>query len=67
MTADDTKQVSTLLADIQKCINTFKSDAVMNGFDDAAWDKFQADLDSYKIAEFLEIHQRYFDSFNAAE
>ena len=67
MTADDTKQVSTLVADIQKCINTFKSDAVMNGFDDAAWDKFQADLDSYKIAEFLEIHQRYFDNFNAAE
>ncbi len=67
MSTEDTKQVSNLQADIQKCINTFKSDAVMNGFDDAAWDKFQADLDSYKIAEFLEIHQRYFDNFNAAE
>ena len=63
MTADDTKQVSNLLADIQKCINTFKSDSVMNGFDDAAWDKFQEDLKAYGIDEFLEIHQRYLTEF----
>ena len=63
MTTDDTKQVSNLMADIQKCINTAKSDWVMNGFDDKAWDKFQEDLKAYGIDEFIEIHQRYFDEY----
>ena len=63
MNTDDTKQVSNLLADLQKCINTFKSDSVMNGFDDAAWDKFQDDLKAYGIDEFIEIHQRYLSAY----
>ncbi len=67
MTTDDTKQVSNLMADIQKCINTFKSDAVMNGFDDAAWDKFQEDLKAYGIDEFIEIHQRYLTDYLDAQ
>ena len=32
-----------LQADITKCINTAKSDWVMNGFTDADWDKLQSD------------------------
>ncbi|MBO7675447.1 MAG: extracellular solute-binding protein [Atopobiaceae bacterium] len=63
MSSDDTKQVSNLMADLQKCINTFKSDSVMNGFTDKDWDKFQSDLEAYGIAEFLEIHQRYLTEF----
>jgi len=63
MSSDDTKQVSNLMADIQKCINTFKSDSVMNGFDDKAWSKFQDDLAAYGIDEFLEIHQRYLTEY----
>ena len=65
MSTDDTKQVSTLLADLSKCINTAKSDWVMNGFSDKDWDKFQEDLKAYGIDEFLEIHQRYLDEYLA--
>ena len=63
MTADDTKTVSNLLADIQKCINTAKSDWIMNGFSDADWDSFQNDLNAYGLEQFLEIHQKYLDAY----
>lgn len=63
MNNDDTKQVSNLMADIMKCINTAKSDWVMNGFVDADWDTFQSDLAAYGIDEFLAIHQKYLDTY----
>lgn len=63
MNQDDTKQVSNLMADIMKCINTAKSDWIMNGFSDADWDTFQADLDAYGLPEFLATHQKYLDTY----
>ena len=65
MNTEDTTQVSNLMADIMKCINTFKSDAIMNGFDDAAWNKLQSDLEGYGLQEFLDIHQKYLDAYLA--
>lgn len=65
MNPDDTKQVSNLMADLQKCINTFKSNSIMNGFTDADWDKLQSDLAAYGIDEFLAIHQKYLDAYLA--
>ena len=67
MTTEDTKQVSNLQADIQKCINTFKSNSIMKGFDDAAWDKLQSDLEAYGLPEFLEINQRYLTAYLDAQ
>ena len=63
MSAEDTKELSNLQADIQKCINAFKSNAVMNGFTDADWDKFQADLEAYGLADYLAIFQKYVDAY----
>lgn len=65
MNNDDTTTVSNLMADIQKCINTFKSNSIMNGFTDADWDQLQSDLDAYGLAQFLEIHQKYLDAYLA--
>jgi putative aldouronate transport system substrate-binding protein len=65
MSTDDTKTISNLNADIYKCINGFRADAIMNGFDDAAWEKLQNDLKAYKVDEYLAIFQKYFDAFNA--
>ncbi len=64
MTTDDTKRCSDLQADLNKTINEFKSNAVKDGFDDAAWDKLQSDLEAYGLSEYLEIHQKYFDAYN---
>ena len=64
MSTEDTKTISNLNADIYKCINGFRADAIMNGFDDAAWNKLQSDLKAYKVDEYLAIFQKYFDAFN---
>ena len=65
MSADDTKELSNLQADIQKCINTFKSNAVMNGFTDADWDQFMKDLEAYGLEQYLAIFQKYVDAYYA--
>jgi len=65
MNADDNKECSNLNADLRKCINTAKSDWVMNGFSDADWDKFQNDLKAYGLDKYLEIHQKYLDAYFA--
>ena len=65
MSAEDTKELSNLQADIQKCINAFKSNSVMNGFTDADWDQFQKDLEAYGLAEYLAIFQKYADAYYA--
>ena len=44
----NTKEISNLQTDIQKCINTAKSEWVMNGFTDADFDKLQADLEGIR-------------------
>ena len=63
MTTDDTKTISNLQADLTTRINTAKSDWVMNGFTDADWDQFQADLQAYKLDEYLSIMQKYLDEY----
>ncbi|MCR5448270.1 MAG: extracellular solute-binding protein [Solobacterium sp.] len=63
MTTDDVKELSNLQADITKCINTAKSDWVMNGFTDADWDKLQKDLESYQLPKYLSIYQKYVDEY----
>ena len=65
MNANDNKECSNLNADLRKCINTAKSDWVMNGFNDADWDRFQNDLKAYGLDKYLEIHQKYLDAYFA--
>ena len=62
MTADDTKALSNLNADINKCINTARANGIMNGFTDADWEKLQSDLAAYKLDEYLAIFQKYVDA-----
>lgn len=63
MSADDVEEVSNLEADIEKCINTHKSDWIMNGFSDDDWDSYLSDLEGYGLDEYLEIHQKYLDQY----
>ncbi len=66
MSADDTKTISTLNADIFQFINTTRSSWIMNGFTDADWDQFVSQLNAYGLEQYLSIYQKYFDAFNAA-
>lgn len=65
MSAEDTETLSNLQADIQKTINAVKSDWVMNGFDDADWDQFKADLEAYGLSNYLALFQKYLDAYYA--
>ena len=67
MSQEDTEQLSNLEADLNKTINATRSDWVMNGFDDADWDQFQKDLEAYGLSQYLEILQKYYDAYAAAE
>ena len=62
MSADDTKTLSNLSADIDKCIKTARADGIMNGFTEAQWNQLQSDLQAYKLDEYLAIFQKYVDS-----
>lgn len=66
MSSDDTKEISNLLADIDKCIETARANAIMNGFSDADWDKLQGDLQAYKVDQLLAIFQKYVDASSDA-
>jgi len=66
MSSDDTKEISNLLADIDKCIETARANAIMNGFSDADWNKLQSDLQAYKLDQLLAIFQKYVDASSDA-
>lgn len=63
MNAKDATRISDLMPDIMKCINTAKSNWIMNGINDSDWDKFQQDLEAYHVGEFVDIHQRYLTDY----
>ena len=65
MSREDTERLSNLQADITKTINARKSDWIMNGFDDSDWNEYLKSLDAYGLPEYLEIYQKYLDSFYA--
>lgn len=65
MNKDDTEELSDLQADITKTINAKKSDWIMNGFTDADWDAYLADLEAYGLEKYLGIYQKYLDNFYA--
>ena len=66
MSSEDTKEISNLLADIDKCIETARANAIMNGFSDADWNQLQADLKAYKVDQLLAIFQKYVDASSEA-
>ena len=66
MSSEDTKEISNLLADIDKCIETARANAIMNGFSDADWNQLQADLQAYKVDQLLAIFQKYVDASSEA-
>ena len=67
MTREDTESLSNLQADISKCINTHKSDWIMNGFTDGDWDAYLSELEAYKLNDYLGIFQKYLDAFHEQE
>lgn len=65
MSADDTEELSNLQADICTYIDTSKSDWIMNGMSDSDWDAYLKKLDEYGLQDYLDLYQKYLDSYFA--
>lgn len=65
MSQEDTKKLSDLQTDIEKVIDSNKSDWIMNGFSDDDWNAYLSELDSYGMEEYLQIFQKYLDNYYA--
>lgn len=63
MSREDTETLSNLQADIMRTINATRSNWIMNGFGDADWDNFIAELETYGLDEYLSIFQQYLDEY----
>lgn len=63
MNREDSQESSNLQADIEKTINAYKSEWIMNGFTDADWDNYLQELDAYGLQDYLDIFQKYLDSY----
>ncbi len=66
MNAEDTETLSNLQADIKTCINTHKSDFIMNGLTDDGWNEYLKELDGYSINDYVALYQKYLDSYFAS-
>jgi putative aldouronate transport system substrate-binding protein len=63
MDPDDTEELSNLMTDIAKTINSARSEWVMNGYSDADWENLQDELDAYGLEDYLAIFQKYLDAY----
>ncbi len=63
MDPDDTEELSNIMADIAKTINSARSEWVMNGYSDADWERLQEDLEDYGLEDYLAIFQKYLDAY----
>ena len=63
MSIDDTNRVSQLDTDIKKYAEQKKADWILNGGVEEEWDAYLKKMKQYGLDEYLEIKQKYFDSY----
>lgn len=59
--AEASEELALYEVDLMNAINQFHGDAIVNGFDDAAWDSYVAQLDSLRYDDLLQWYQNKFD------
>lgn len=67
MNAEDSQKLVQLETDLSKHINSSRADWIMNGLSDAQWEQYLADLDNYRLNDYLEILQKYYDAFKTSQ
>ena len=63
MSIDDTNRVSQLDTDIKKYAEQKKADWILNGGIEEEWDEYLQKMEDYGLSEYLQIKQKYFDSY----
>ena len=59
--AEAQEEYSIYAVDVENAIKTFHGEAVVNGFDDAAWDAYVANVESVGYANYIEYYQKQYD------
>lgn len=65
MTVEDLEKIETIEADLMEYVNRKRSEWIVNGNIDEEWDAYLAELDRFRLPEWLEIKQKYFDEYLA--
>jgi len=63
MTSDDTEELTNIQTDLIKYINSSKSNFIMNGVNEADWDKYVKQVNAYGLDDYLSIYQKYLNNF----
>jgi putative aldouronate transport system substrate-binding protein len=59
--AEEQEMFSIYAADVENAIDAFHGESVVNGFDDAAWDAYVANVEAYGYADYLTYYQKQYD------
>ncbi len=65
MNSEDTEKLSGIQADLVSYLNSSKAEFIRDGITDDSWNAYLKQVDDYGVAEYLDIYQKYFDSFYA--
>lgn len=63
MSVEDLEKIETIEADLMEYVNRKRSEWIVNGNIDEEWDAYLAELDRFRLPEWLEIKQKYFDEY----
>ncbi len=63
MTMEENNKLSQIYGTIANIVNAYQMDAVMNGTDDAGWDKFKEDLKAAGVDELVSTYQQAYERF----
>jgi putative aldouronate transport system substrate-binding protein len=63
LSLEENNKLSQIYGTINNIVNAYQMDAVMNGTDDAGWDKFKQDLKAAGMEELVNIYQGAYDRY----
>ncbi len=63
MSSDDTEALSAIQTDLVSYLNSSKAEFIRDGITDSSWESYLKQVESYGLDQYLEIYQKYFDSF----
>lgn len=63
LSLEENNKLSQIYGTIDNIVNAYQMDAVMNGTDDAGWDKFKQDLKAAGVDELVGIYQGAYDRY----
>ena len=65
MSSEDTEKLSAIQTDLVSYLNSSKAEFIRDGITEDSWNAYINQVDAYGLDQYLEIYQKYLDSFYA--